>query len=591
MMDSYLNLINMDLVEEQIIDIKDFINVYRNDLSTLQDLLFNYSEFNSFDSARWIYFNEIQQRRGYIDFNIFDNLVKTQKLNIEDILLIKCFLLDEFMSDYNKVTINKIMHSIYSMIHITDNFDRRVILGKEKNVILDDLMGSNLSHKIINGHIIDYINFLESIDCAEEGHLITLAHLCSLPAQKFNKSVRNLPSNKDIFTFDFYIKKFYKEETDDLVKNLYKPVLLWWKITNVIPMRPSEFTLKIKRNCIHKKDGKFYISIGRVKVTKGFVKEKRKPSIPILNIIEITKDICELIEDYIECTKFDDATTTLLSYNAYKEFGHKYYEKYRKDVDENLYMYTHREFTTAFTRGNLQSLIDSFYREIIIRKYGDTSIEETLVAGDTRHLAFCSLMLQGISPIDIAMLGGHTTLTAQDHYVGHSKYYIDSEMLGFISNRTIRSEVSNKNLKDIIFSKPYAPNKNIYDCFATEDGIGYCTADLINGTEICDTSRSCIFCSKWWCYPDNANYIKAQEFIKNDCVGSLKQRIKEEEDYLKKLLKTAEVINIYDLIEMEKSCEEEICSQTMKIKSTADEILFLQKCLLEINEENNSIKS
>ena len=83
----------------------------------------------------------------------------------------------------------------------------------------------------------------------------------------------------------------------------------------------------------------------------------------------------------------------------------------------------------VFNSENMNNLLKSFYTHIIENLYGCyVNNEDKLTLGDTRHLAFCSLYLQGMSPVEIAMLGGHTTLEMQDSYTNHVTYYIDDEI-------------------------------------------------------------------------------------------------------------------------------------------------------------------
>ena len=360
------------------------------------------------------------------------------------------------------------------------------------------------------------------------------------------------------------------------------PVLLWWRISNVIPIRPSEITYELNRNCTECEDGKYFIKVNRVKINdENLNKKNKRPSIPLLKTIGISKEIYDLIEEYKSITAFDKETESLFSYMAYKEFKSKYNRNIKEDDIDEINIYGQKRFI----RANLQRLINLFCNDIIKGVYKDDSIVRTPRVGDTRHLAFCSLMLQGISPVEIAMLGGHTSLYSQDHYVGHSKYYMNAEILKFISDVNTGKEVNHKTLKNIIFSKSKQCPKKVSECIKTDDGIGYCTADILSGSEICETERSCIFCSKWWCYPDNDNFIKAQQYLKTSSLEPLEQKLDEEEEFLRKLLKEAKVVTVSNLIEMEKSCQEDITSKSLKIRSTAQEIVFLKKTLLNLNNE------
>src|SRR5699024_7290628 len=67
---------------------------------------------------------------------------------------------------------------------------------------------------------------------------------------KLEKSYRELPSFKDILTIKQCLDSWYEEavgnNSDELLK--YFPLVLWWNLTTIIPMRVIEFC-HIKRNC------------------------------------------------------------------------------------------------------------------------------------------------------------------------------------------------------------------------------------------------------------------------------------------------------------------------------------------------------
>ena len=53
--------------------------------------------------------------------------------------------------------------------------------------------------------------------------------------------------------------------------------------------------------------------------------------------------------------------------------------------------------------------------------------------GDTRHFAFTSLLLQGIAPPYIAIMGGHRCLSTLDNYTCSTSYYADSEIVKYVN--------------------------------------------------------------------------------------------------------------------------------------------------------------
>lgn len=131
-----------------------------------------------------------------------------------------------------------------------------------------------------------------------------------------------------------------------------------------------------------------------------------------------------------------------------------------------------------------------------------------------------SLLLQGGSLIEIAMLGGHTSLSSQDYYQGNSSFYADSEMTDFVSSKMHRRSISTKALKDIIFNKEKSEEapRNLEQCIQTEDGVGYCTIDIDNDILACGDEEFCIGCKHWWC-------SKVQEYLENNIASSINVKI------------------------------------------------------------------
>jgi hypothetical protein len=538
-----------------------------------------YTSEGKFSSSLWIILNDVSKTHNYIDWTKFDFLLRKGIVTPQEISIIKCWIIDSIREKYSNRKLERMFSSILATIEVTQNFSLDVLNIDDGNVIITAFANKN-SHE--NYYIGEYVDFLDRIDLVTKGHLVALEKLMLI--KMYDKSnVRKLPKSRDIFTFHHYLNRFFVEETNVHIINFFMPLLMWWKITNVIPMRPSEFTYKLKRNCLSSLDGEYYLHIGRVKVSSANA-ERKEGHIPLLHKIKITKEIFELVSRYIEITSFDANTKTLISYEASQKFRREFLKSKKMGTSElKLRHYTQtKKYNDTYTREDLVDLINNFYDVVIEGKYQDNSTEKRIAPGDTRHLAFMSLLLQGISPIEIAMLGGHTTLDAQFYYTGHVEYYIDSEILNYISNLNIDGTLMSKSLKEIIFSKSYTCPKLIDDCSLTEDGIGYCTIDFDKSVEVCDNVELCIYCSKWWCEPTNENYIKAKKYIEQSTVGPLKKKVAEEQQFLTKLFSCAKVINVEGLLDLDKESNIAIKQATLKLQSTADKIIFYRKSLLEM---------
>lgn len=555
---------------------KNLIKEYKDNKDIIQELRDETGQESSFDDYKWTYYDEDNRCNRTIDFTMLYEFVKSNIITREEIHLIKCYVLDLLDEGYSPNTVSNKVRVLSYLIQDTECFRVDIIEGPYGENLLEKIIMERKANKDIHfSSIKDYFLFLEYNDVIDKKHKKAMELLNEINFIN-EHGVRELPDNREILAFDYYVKRFYREETNVLLRQYYFPILLWWRITNIIPMRASEITAKLKRECVVEEEGKYYLLINRAK--QSLIKKKRhKPLIPLLDKIEITDEIYKLIVEYKNMTKFDETRITLLSNRAQYFWSKQLVDQGIKVVERK-----EKEKMNSYVRRDLSKLIDSFYNVVIYEKYQDKQIKQQLKVGDTRHLAFCSLMLQGLSPVEIALMGGHRHLRSQDSYIGHTKYYIDSEVLNFINSYQDRSEIDSKNLKSIILKKP---NKNLDEIAkyrATEDKIGYCTVNLNQEIDVCESDRCCIFCSKWWCTPSNDNYVKAKAYIENNCIRPLQEILQNEEIVLEKLLQEKKIVNINGLIEMEKAQEENIRRQTMVIRGMADEIVFLKKKLLEI---------
>jgi len=572
-----LELIDISLIAEVTVNIEKYIDKYKSwiDASKLLNKEgIRYTSEGNFESDTWMFFQNYEQHFFVLDFSKFKNLLYSESISKDEISLVKCFIVDVLMNGSATRSTVTIFNSILRIIELTNNFDMDIVKGRKGDTIRTFVKEVSNGKKQGIGYVIQYIEFLDDINLANDCHTKVLSSLASIGKLK-DRVVRQLPENKDILAFNYYLKKFYNEENDEILKSLFMPVLMWWKITNIIPMRPSEFANKLKRDCIRCENSRYYLYINRIKVTKT------NPTIPLLSRVEITKEIFNLIEYYKEITSFDTESLTLISYKAYIKYNKAYMSKYKPEFISTLNESNNKKYTKMFTRGTLSRILKSFYRVIIKGIYEDNSITKELKIGDTRHLAFCSLMLQGVSPIEIAMLGGHTTLEAQCHYMGHADYYIESEIINYIGNNDVCKIISSKGLKGIIFNMPLTPHRSIGECIATEEGVGYCTLNLEEDISLCDNVLQCVYCSKWWCEPTNENFVKIRLFLENNVMASIQRSIQIEEQFLRKLLLQAKVVNISGLLEVDKCTDEKIRQTALNIKSSADRIVFYKTSLIE----------
>lgn len=399
--------------------------------------------------------------------------------------MVKCWVVD-LLDKYYPSTVRGMYYYLLESIAVTQGFQEETI-----DDLIDYLKKNNRLPQITSNIIKVILNFLDFTEL--EVQCVYIKKLIDIKGKtKQEQSIRELPTSKDVLTFSWCLERFFAEldyssQTDKHLmgqKLLYYPLLIWWKLTNVIPLRPSEFCL-IERNCTSKIGDKYYIRLPRKK------KPKTKRRLEIVDTLEISEEIFELINYYIVETNQYGNTETLISYRSIIEISPPF-EKQARLRKRNY---------DKFSNPILSKLIDRFYRKIVEKEY-QKEVRKQVKPNDTRHFAFCSLLMQGVNPVEIARLGGHSTIEAQYHYSQHTEYFIDSEVYNLMFNFKHERELQNKENENpfstLLVSKIknqslQAPNTNA----RLPLKFGFCT-DIQQRCE----SSDCVFCSKWWISPE-----------------------------------------------------------------------------------------
>ena len=595
-MNKILKKIDTNLLEAEVVSVEKLGEQYKVDLNNLNVLKKECAKYQSdatFDSKIWIFYRENTSQYNIINFSEIEDMVKLGAINNDDYIILKCWIVDEIVNNnISGSTMAQKMSNILRIFIETHGFIKKFIQDNTGNRIKTfiDYIESDRVKRYVVSTLKSYLNFIERIGYINDGYSIFLKTVFEYQTKTITNNPRKLPKNSHVFEFDYYIKDFFEGDNDPLLQKIYYPIWIWWKVTNVIPMRPSELTTKTTRDCLITIDDKYYLKVNRIKVEKTPYMMS-KPTIPILDKLEITKEIYDIIQRYIDFTDSYESYT-LFSWIALADLKEKYMDIRAIDYYKN-YLPLFNPWGNGesqynplvFTRTNLGKLLENFYTHIIGNLYGCyVNDEDRLTLGDTRHIAFCSLYLQGMSPIEIAMLGGHTTLEMQDSYTNHVTYYIDDEILSFISDKSIcgtNAKMFNT-LKEIVHKKTWSCELDVdlSDFERTDDGIGYCLLDT-DTNEFCDDVPYCAFCSKWWCEPTNDSYKVVRDYILNNKINPLQHELEVEEQFFINLINQAKVLNINGLAELDKSDENAIKSQSLKIRAKADKIAFLKASLLE----------
>ncbi len=380
-----------------------------------------------------------------------------------------------------------------------------------------------------------------------------------LPRYHSERNVRNVAGYYSAIVFDSILRD-YMLKTPITENFVYYPLFIWWELSTIIPMRPVTITL-LPIDCANEIDGKYYITINRPKTFDKLLKAKDEYA---QQTFEISKKVYDLIELYKKKVEHDKTRTYLLSTREHvKHSGQSISRINNPDI---------------FKRSQLSDLLSKFYREIVTKKYNYKLVEKShdvpdvmtiqkMTLGDTRHYAFCSLMLQGVNPYIIAELGGHKDVKTQLHYSTHIDDFINSSINTLADSMAIN--ICNEFDQSNVINADKLSRKNIFNFSRLGDKFyelpmvdgGRCTSENIPYTCLVD---DCIFCL------DHFVYDPSQSLILDKYTQKINQSLNAKIEFIKIITKNVDSVSKSPQV-------------NEKLKSNSEEIknLIHQKALIE----------
>lgn len=456
---------------------------------------------NHFSDNIWIGYYDLYEINIYFDFKI--------DVSKELILSLKKYILAKLFLKKNEVTtVKSAMNDIKDMTQRTRLFDIDTV--------------SDFMQYVSKKQTMLYLS-----NCKEFLQFCTIKDVCEFYSKIKNFTIRKSPKSREIpdyesiLKYDSLIKDFIDTGNIDL-RMKYCPILIWWMISTIIPLRPSEFVL-LKRNCIYKEKDKYYIHIERVK-SKA---DRKKHSIPIMTEFQIPEALFKFINDFIDYANEIDNSGYLVSDKFYK----KILKRVSKDRKDKI---TLNKFNNLFKMFEKEVVENLYHYEIVALGTVESGNQiERIRLGDTRHLAFMNMLMQGLNPLYIQRIGGHYTLEEQLSYCNHldtftsAKTYVLSKMLNN------KNEVYYRNYSDNVDWGLKQTEKELlgakfYQLPKVKDGAGRCTSTNFPTDCKCE---ECLFCEHFIPEKD-----VAQTYISELKQNNL-QNIEIKKELLKKLLK------------------------------------------------------
>ncbi|GGG11482.1 hypothetical protein GCM10007425_02250 [Lysinibacillus alkalisoli] len=460
--------IRKTLNESEFTKIESISQVYQNDY-TLKDYqkifddLFDINKIRncSFTDPIWYIFDPLSQ----LDLHMRFNLISYPDINLH----LRFYTLLRISSGKAAKTVYDELASLRKVILYSNGFQN---VEKLKEFFIESIN----NYKYLGNHLIMVTKiFIDFYRCENYQEILDLCE--SMP--NYKKSIRELPNFQDVLALDDIINNYFKNS--HLKENItYLPILIWWLLTNILPMRPSEF-LKLKKDCLIKdeKNQKFHISVPRIKNLNS----------------ELNNSL------HYDLITIDEATYKLLM-SAKNQINHFF--------PDNEYLFPSGIFNinakNSGTKKNsilnlrdFNDLKDRFYKEIVEGKYQKYDLER-VKAGDTRHFAIINMCLQGFSMHNIATLAGHTELRITQSYFSHTKSFVQSYVYK-LTQLKLESDISHRMDTAIIGWKKYLVHKsslekkNVNKNHVGKIQYGFCMELKENFPNTC--IEFCEFCPKY----------------------------------------------------------------------------------------------
>ncbi|WP_394584647.1 site-specific integrase [Cytobacillus firmus] len=317
---------------------------------------------------------------------------------------------------------------------------------------------------------------------------------------------RDLPHFHDVLIFNDIVNNFFQTKPAEMTLK-FKPIMIWWLITTIIPQRPTEFLLMNKDCLEHRQDGSMWLKVPRIKT------ENDTPDRVIrYDSIQIDRKTYEIISSY-------KSKLTELGIQDDYLFPRAFYQLFRKSPK--------RQAFNRVTLYNFDLLLQEFYTEVVEGVYLEKSLEKVKL-GDTRHFAIINMFLQGFNMLSIARMAGHDVIATQENYYSHSEHFSQSYVY------ILAQHILERKISDTIPEGFIGWRRDAYDrgkIYNDQDTLkmlkvdyGYCKEKI----EIFPTScvEDCRQCNHYVFKPDIDKYEQGIKWLQDNS-DFLNQRIKE----------------------------------------------------------------
>ncbi|EMY4798079.1 hypothetical protein V8T67_003796 [Bacillus pacificus] len=451
----------------------DLIDFNKDSIKRARDEFANFKEkgiiLNTFfEDNTWVVTNQVDTKTLKFNFSEveFRNQIAQQNRKMgtyaEFVDALKAFLVFR-LNDYVLLTVTSFLTFIKKIIKNTFFFAPQKATNWLSGLQAPMKQGPEL--------LVEFLEFYPFQDTEEFIEKLLLDQVLIDENTDFGKEMnrRKLAEFQSYFYFDKLLNQFWDFSASDIEKLYYYPLYLFWKITNILPLRVTEFTV-IPRDCLNPDDKGNYTLTIRRSALKGRTK---KTSIQhnleddyTLHDYPISNDIAAIITDYKRMTEQYGTSEFLLSWEAHLTatiIKHKNSPSRHLIANQTNGM---NNLNKRINQHRLNQMLKSLYKEIfqdrmklrvLYKDYSRYKEDKPKVSsedegkplnskeiikiqlGDTRHFALINMVLNGISPVLIKDFTGHGSINQSYHYFGHIDQFV--KCLSYDKFREIRENV------------------------------------------------------------------------------------------------------------------------------------------------------
>ncbi|MBZ9634640.1 tyrosine-type recombinase/integrase [Clostridium sp. FP1] len=432
-----------------------------------QDNLINKN--SQFYDVKWLTKRGADWFGVLFDFSepMFLKMIKKQRISlkyVDFILAVKSFYLYQ-LSSYSTSTLRQYVNILKSVMLQTEFTSKNKLSTnvKKKNTLMD-----------YAPLVLDFFTYYEMFSFNDEVlDALMDDYMDYRDIMKVTNQIskRALPTFNTMFKFNDIMNDFI-EKSKGAEREKFFPLILWWKITSILPLRSREFTL-IPKDCLVLIKNKWYINVYRstIKGNHNKIYNHDFNSIYKLSPHPITNEIKDLINEYKNIVSTYDSSENYYADGVGDVIDRQFllsarsYYKFNRNKDR----YIANKYTLDYlSSSQLNKLLKRFLIELeidIVPKgktyydptnalFGDSINDISLM--DTRHFAIMNMVYMGYEPSTIQRIVGHKNIQTSYSYYNHVELFTNcyiisiAKQMAFAKNSAFKLDILDMSFESIL---------------------------------------------------------------------------------------------------------------------------------------------